>query len=235
MATRSGLIYRKEDPEEIKSAAMEETLKSMERMMQQLMEDRRKREEEYAIERAAREKEAQQRVDEMRTQVDALMKLVSETKAPGAVPAAAPLGHGPQVKLVPLTVQDDIESYLVTFERIMDAYKVPKEQWTYYLAPQLTGKAQQAFAALPTGESQTYDKVKAAILLRYGVNEEAYRRRFRAANRKDGETNRELAVRLLDLQSKWLKKHTTADAIKEQVALEQFLSTLTREASLGKR
>ena len=75
--------------------------------------------------------------------------------------------------------------YLVTFERIMDAYKVPKEQWTYSLAPQLTGKAQQAFAALPTSESQTYDKVKVAILLRYGVNEEAYRGRFWAANRKD--------------------------------------------------
>ncbi len=58
------------------------------------------------------------------------------------------MSSGPQVKLVPLTVQDDIEAYLVTFERIMEAYKIPKEQWTYYLAPQLTGKAQQAFAAL---------------------------------------------------------------------------------------
>ena len=65
--------------------------------------------------------------------------------------------------------------------------------------------------------------------MRYGVNEEAYRRRFRAADRKDGETNRELAVRLLDLQDKWLKKHTTVDAIKQQVALEQFLSTLALE------
>ena len=132
----------------------------------------------------------------MQTQINASMKLVSESQKAKA-PAAAPLGQGPQVKLVPLTAQDDIESYLVTFERIMGAYKV---QWTYYLAPQLTGKAQQAYAALPSDESQTYDKVKAATLLRYGVNEEAYRRRFQAADRKDGETNRELAVRLLDLQ-----------------------------------
>ena len=156
------------------------------------------------------------------------MKLVSESHKTKA-PSTAPLGNGPQVKLVPLTTQDDIESYLVTFERIMEAYKVPKEQWTYYLAPQLTGKAQQAFAALSLDESKTYDGVKTAVLLRYGVNEEAYRRRFRAANRKDGETNRELAVRLLDLQNKWLKKCGTVEAIKEQVALEQFLSTLTLE------
>ena len=74
--------------------------------------------------------------------------------------------------------------------------------------------------------SRAYDGVKAAILLRYGVNKEAYQHHFRAANRKEGETNRELAMRLLDLQNKWLKKCTTVDAIKEQVALEQFLSTL---------
>ena len=71
----------------------------------------------------------------------------------------------------------------------------------------MTGKAQQAYTALPLDESQTYNKVKVAILLRYGVNEEAYQSRFQAANRKDSETNQELAVRLLDLQDKWLKKH----------------------------
>ena len=128
MATRSGLIYKKADTEETESAEMAETLKSMEKMLQQLMEDRRKREDEIARERAACDKETKTRVQEMQTQIDALMKLVSESQKAKA-PAAAPLGQGPQVKLVPLTAQDDIESYLVTFERIMGAYKVPKEQY----------------------------------------------------------------------------------------------------------
>ena len=100
----------------------------------------------------------------MQMQVETLMKLVSESHKTKA-PSTASLGNGPQVKLVPLTAQDDIESYLVTFERIMEAYKVPKEQWTYYLAPQLTGKAQQAFAALSLDESKTYNGVKTAVLL----------------------------------------------------------------------
>ena len=39
-----------------------------------------------------------------------------------------------------------------TFTRIMGAYKVPREQWTYYMALQLTGRAQQAFAALSTAD-----------------------------------------------------------------------------------
>ena len=76
----------------------------------------------------------------------------------------------------------------------MDAYKGPKEQWTYYQAPQLTGKAQQAFAVLSLDEMKTYDGMKPAVLLWYGVNEEAYRHRFQTANRKDGKINQELAV-----------------------------------------
>ena len=66
-------------------------------------------------------------------------------------------------------------------------------------------KSLTSVAALPPEESKDYVRVKAAILMRYGVSEETYRRRFRAATRKGGETNRELAIRLMDLQNKWLK------------------------------
>ena len=61
--------------------------------------------------------------------------------------------HNLQVKLVALS-EKDIEAYLATFERIMEAYKVPKSEWMYHLAPQLTGRAQQAFAALPGDNAQ---------------------------------------------------------------------------------
>ena len=69
----------------------------------------------------------------MRVQMDRLMKIVEEQKsAKGTMEL--------RVKLVALTELDDIESYLVTFERIMTAHKVDKGRWPYYLAPQLTGK-----------------------------------------------------------------------------------------------
>ena len=59
---------------------MEQTLKSMEQMMQQLMEDRRQREEEIAAERAGWEKAADKRIQEMQTQTDALMTLVRNSQ-----------------------------------------------------------------------------------------------------------------------------------------------------------
>ena len=85
----------------------------------------------------------------------------------------------------------------------MEAYKVPKSEWTYHLAPQLTGRAQQAFAALPGDNAGVYEELQAAILLRYTINEESYRRRFRETVRENGESNRAYVIRLLDLESKW--------------------------------
>ena len=97
------------------------------------------------------------------------------------------------------------------------------------MAPQLTGRAQLAFAALPTAELGKYESIKAAI---YDINEEAYRRRFRSAARGAGETNREYAVRLMDLQRKWLKEYTTLEQMQEAIGLEQFLNLLPMEKRL---
>ena len=100
------------------------------------------------------------------------MKLVEESRT---THASKPSQDLMGVKLV---LKDDIEAYLVTFERIMGAHKVDKSSWPHYLAPQLTGRAQLAFTALPTIDSDNYEAIKAAVLTRYNINEEAYRRRF---------------------------------------------------------
>ena len=67
------------------------------------------------------------------------------------------------IKLTRLGENDDVEAYLMTFERIME---VNRERWPFQLAPQLTGKAQQAYATLNPDDAKIYDTVKAAILRR---------------------------------------------------------------------
>ena len=91
------------------------------------------------------------------------------------------------LQLSKLTDQDDIEAYLLTFEQMMQAHHIDPAQWVFHLAPQLTRKAQQAYAALSTDESDMYDSVKKAILGRYNINEETYRRQFRGAKLRKGE------------------------------------------------
>ena len=73
MSTRSGKKYKADETSEM------ETIKSMEQMLQTLIEDRRKREEEFAAERAAREKDAEKRIQDMQAQMEVLMKLVSDS------------------------------------------------------------------------------------------------------------------------------------------------------------
>ena len=42
---------------------------------------------------------------------------------------------------------EDIEAFLTTIERLMSVYHIAEDRWVAKLAPQLSGRAQQAYAA----------------------------------------------------------------------------------------
>ena len=96
------------------------------------------------------------------------------------------------LKLTKLTLSDDIEAFMTTFERSMEAHEIERVKWPVLLAPQLTGKAQQAYAALSSEDSKNFTKVKEAIFKCYDINEETYRQRFRSAKAKEGESPTEI-------------------------------------------
>ena len=96
----------------------------------------------------------------------------------------------------------------------------------FRLAPQLTRRAQQAYAAMRNADAQDYQRVKEAILRCYNISEETYRQRFRSAWRKDGESYTELAVRLEDLVHKWTSGCTSMEEILEKVLIEQILTMM---------
>ena len=162
----------------------------------------------------------------MQANIEALMRTVEERTArsgatvePTDRPVVTRGSNEAELKLQRLTNNDDVEAYLVTFERLMSMYEVPQNHWAYKLAPQLTGQAQQAYAAMPTEEAGNYALVKAAILRRYDISEETYRQSFRNAVPNDNKTYRELAVRTMDLLQKWMKDHMeTVQNVLEQVA-----------------
>ena len=229
--TRSGKSYKQQQA----ISTRMETPQDIQQCLKLLMEDRQKREGErerrereteermklIQEERQRRERETEERMKLMQGHIEGLMKMVEGSKSVAAQPA---------VKLVPLKTDDDIESYLVTFERIMGAHKIEMGLWPHHLVPQLSGKAQLAFAALATGDISNYDAIKTAILARYDINEESYRNRFRTAKRKDGETSREFGVRLMDTLAKWLKEYT--EQIREVLGIEQLLDTLSVDKRL---
>ena len=89
------------------------------------------------------------------------------------------LSNGPsegqdKLMLSKFTEGDDIDVYLylTTFERMMTVYGIDELRWAIKLAPQLTERAQQAYAAMSSVDAGAYQKEKKAIF---------YRERFQVA------------------------------------------------------
>jgi len=133
-------------------------------------------------------------------------------------------------KLIPLSPEDDIEHYLITFERRASVCRWPKEEWAIQLVPLLTGKARSAYVLMDISDSEVYDKVKEVILKKYEITADTYRRRFRSLDINHSETPRELYVRLKDLFIKWIKTETsTVKDISELLILKQLLRMVNPE------
>ena len=108
-------------------------------------------------------------------------------------------------RLEKLTENDDVEHFLLTFERIAAACRWPKADWVFRLIPLLTGKARGAYVHMDIDDSLEYDEVKTAILKKYDINPETYRQRFRSVDVGPDESPKELYVRLKELYGKWVQ------------------------------
>ena len=251
MTTRSGATYKRmEDtgtPAESQTttgSALPE-IASLTDMVRVMIQDRERRKREIAEERVRREQErveersrsdrqredSELRITEMRRQMERLQDMFTEHSA--ATVSARGRSTAEPIKLTRLTDADDIESYLTTFERIMAANEVSRERWSFQLAPHLTGKAQQAYAALPPEDAKTYDMVKEAILRRYDINEETYRQRFRKLRPKEGEPPQELITHLKDLGTRWARESKSREELLDLIVREQFLAILPEDARIA--
>ena len=199
-------------------------------LLAQQGEERRRREEDeqrrLQEERRRRDDEDRRRREEYQLQLETLRGVLERT-AEGS--PARPVDPGEHVKLTRFTENEDIEAYLTTFERVMTLGRVPNEAWTMRLAPQLSGKALQAYAATPTADAADYPKVKEAILRRYDVSEETYRQRFRSERKKMSETYKGLAVRLQDLACKWMAGCSSVQEVIDKLVVEQLFNTMPKE------
>ena len=188
-------------------------------------EERRRREAEFEEERHRQQVESARREEQTFQQMQVLQALVEGVHLQGEA-MKKQAGGDREVRVPKLTEQDDIVSYLTMFERLMTAFEVKREKWAFKLASNLSGKAQKAYAALPTAEAGKYEQLKEAILRQYDITDESYRQWFRSGKRGKEESNRELVARLNDLATKWLKSKKSREEVVDQIILEQFLKTL---------
>ena len=213
------------------SSPMVEMLQILVDDRQRWEEERRRREAEYEEEKRRRENEDARREELTLRQMAVLQSLVEGVHLQGEAASrrAQVQDDSKEVKVPKLTEQDDIVSYITMFERLMTAFEIKYEKWAFKLASHLSGKAQQAYAALSVDDAGDFEKLKNAILRRYDITEESYRQRFRSTKRMGDESYRETVARLNDLAMKWLKTKETRAKVVDQIVLEQFLMSLTDE------
>ena len=185
-------------------------------------------------EREARERESQSQFEaaEKQRQFE-LSKLelqkLSQTPVPARRDGPAPFQVENAVRLIPKFQDTDIETFLISFEKIAALNKFPEDKYTAILQAHLTGKALKVFTELTTAECQDYKTLKEALLAAYAVVPEVYRKRFRASTKGHGETYSEFAFRLTTQFKRWAESEQAYDdvvKIRELIMMEQFTTHL---------
>ncbi|XP_028652029.1 uncharacterized protein LOC114647585 [Erpetoichthys calabaricus] len=113
-------------------------------------------------------------LEETRTQLaemEAPLAVAEVGKPEAAVPLPPPL--------LTLSEEDDIESYMLIFERTATLNLWPKTEWAYILAPYLKGDAQRAYCNLSEEEAADYDTLKDEIFKYYGITVDQQAREWR--------------------------------------------------------
>ena len=93
------------------------------------------------------------------------------------------------------------------------------------LSALLSGLALEVYSRL-SEEAKDYDKVKIALMKRYDLTEDGYRRKFRASKPEVDESPDQFIVRLDRYLLRWLQlsdTERTFDGLKELIVKEQFI------------
>ena len=124
--------------------------------------------------------------------------------------------------------KDDIDAYLQRYEKVTEVNKWPETDWALHLSTLLTGQALALYARLPAEEARDHKELKAALLRRYELTIDEFRKRFHEARRDIDETATEFLGRSSGYLTRWVELagiEQTYDQLFDLIVREQFVST----------
>ncbi|KAI8491893.1 hypothetical protein Bbelb_302660 [Branchiostoma belcheri] len=205
-------------------------------MAQQAIErDERAKEREAQRENEAKEKEAQRRheleMEELKVRQAEIEYHKAKKEGTGDVKAKTP-------RLPSFMEGEEIDGYLLRFERFARANHWAEDTWASLLSALLTGKALDVYSRLSDAEAQDYDKVKEAILKRYELTEDGFRKKFRSEIPQEGEGPDQYIVRLSSYLNRWIELSGTSktfEGVCDLIIQEQFLDLCPLDLSIHLR
>ena len=134
--------------------------------------------------------------------------------------------------------KDDLDAYLQRFERFATTAKWEKTGWASKLSALLYGRAVEVYSRLSEEAAQDYDRVKLALMKRYDLTEDGYRRKFRASKLEVDESPEQFIVRLDRYLLRWLELSNTDrsfEGLKDLIVKEQFIDSCPKELAIHLR
>ena len=134
--------------------------------------------------------------------------------------------------------KDDLDAYLQRFERFATTAKWEKTGWASKLSALLSGRALEVYSRLSEEAAQDYDRVKLALMKRYDLTEDGYRRKFRASKPEVDESPAQFIVRLDRYLLRWLELSNTErsfEGLKDLIVKDQFIGSCPKELAIHLR
>ena len=131
--------------------------------------------------------------------------------------------------------KDEMDSYLLRFERYATAQKWKKEDWATNLSALLKGKALDVYALMPIEEALNYDMLKAALLKRYELTEEGFKRRYKKCRPDSGETFQQFTSPMKSYFTRWVDMsgiNKTYDGLADLILRDQLAFICNRDLEL---
>ncbi|KAM4012631.1 uncharacterized protein ACNLHF_004669, partial [Anomaloglossus baeobatrachus] len=132
----------------------------------------------------------------------------------------------PRPEHFPVMEKDgNLDSFLTGFEKTCLQYQLPATQWAQYLTPGLRGKALDAFASLPQEQSGDYGAIKQALVRKYQLTPEVYRKKFRTLQLGPHDSYSDLEGGLQRTFDQWIQglSVTTFEELKDLMVKDQLL------------
>jgi len=131
-----------------------------------------------------------------------------------------------------------MDSYLGRFDRFAESQKWKREHWAVYLSALLKGRALDVYSRMPPEQTDDYDRLKEALLKRYLLSADGFKKRFRSAKPERGETRSQFLTRLDNYIENWIelaKVTKSYEGLKNLIVQEQYLSTCPKEMAMHLR
>ena len=128
-----------------------------------------------------------------------------------------------------------MDSYLLRFERYATAQKWEPDTWATGLSALLQGKALDVYELMPKEDALNYDKLKVALLKRYELTEEGFKRKYKKWGPENGEAFQQFTTRMKSYFTRWIDMASiekSYEGLQDLILREQLTFICNRDLEL---